>query len=66
MKGGTEHNVIDKYYLCTASRYDKPFDTLIPFGNSLYRNNKDLDNIKSMAIDIQDKKTVGFSMYGIY
>ena len=71
MKGGAEHNVIDKYYLCTASRYDKPFDTLIPFGNLtnlylLYGNNKDLDNIESMAIDIPDKKILGFSMYGIY
>jgi hypothetical protein len=74
MKGGnlTETEIFDNYYLCTASRYDKPIiDHLLPMGSfteleKLYRNNKDLNNIKNKQIKINNAKIVGSSQYGLY
>ena len=73
IKGGTiKHSVIDKYYLCTQSRYDKTLTKLMPFGSfkeleEIYnRDEDDLKFIKSQKIDIPDAKIVGDSQYGIY
>jgi hypothetical protein len=76
MKGGkilTAQDILDNFYLCTQTRYDKPIiDELLPMGSFEELNGKysshhiALKKIKNKAKTINNAKILGSSQYGLY
>lgn len=79
VKGGEDlsaEEIINNYYLCTQSRYDKPIDDMLrPFGSldevkEIYSDKtEDLKKIikfKEESDKISDVKIVGDSQFGLY
>lgn len=74
MGGGiSAKNILENYYLCTQSRYDKPIiDELLPMGSfseveqNYGSNHENLKKIKNVKREIKNAKIVGSSQYGLY
>lgn len=64
--------IFENYYLATQSRYRAPIEILRSFGSfeeleELYSaQHWEIERIKSMYVDVEDKQIVGTSQYGIY
>jgi hypothetical protein len=78
-RGGDDlsaEDIIQNYYLCTQSRYDKPIDDMLrPFGSleevsEIYKFYKDelskIEEFKKESDKISDVKIVGTSQFGLY